>query len=426
MKKFWYYFYNVLVFPSIYFVFRIASLFNDKIKRGLRARKFIYKKISEEVIKNDSEKKIIWFHSASMGEFEQAKPIIEELKIQSDIKVLVTFFSPSGYDNSLKYPHADIITYLPLDKVSHIRDFLDIINPSILVIMRYDIWPNLIWELHRREIPVFLVDATMKSNNARSWPFAKSFFKTVYKCLTRVLTVSDTDLQNFLNFDIPDSRLEAVGDTRFDRVYQRSITAREKKLFREDFFKGKNVFVCGSSWELDEEVLFPAFIKAGKYDPNSIMILAPHEPTISRLEKIEAELTGKISCIRFSYLNNYKDEKVILIDSIGILSTLYYYSQVAFVGGSFKQRIHNVLEAAVYGIPVLFGPKYHNSQESQTLAESGGAIVISNKKETFKQLRLLFRNEEIRIKKGKICSDLVMKNIGATEKIVKEISNYVE
>jgi len=189
--------------------------------------------------------------------------------------------------------------------------------------------------------------------------------------------------------------------------------------------KDKKVIVAGSTWYEDEETLLPAFMKLTEYDENVLMIIAPHEPTVVHLEKLENDFTGKIKTIRFSSLNNYKDEKIILVDSIGILLTLYYYANIAFVGGSFKSNIHNVLEAAVYGVPVIFGPKITNSQEAIKLAELGGGIIIKNKKEAYRSLRLLTKDESVRQAKGRISKEYVQSNLGATDKILKEMYKVI-
>ena len=369
-------------------------------------------------------KKMIWFHSASMGEFEQAKPIIEKLKAQKDVNIIVTFFSPSGYRNSLNYPYADIISYMPFDTNSATERFLNLVRPNLIVFMRYDIWPNMIWQIDKKNIPYMIVDATMRSKNARKLPIIKSFHKVLYAGVTKILAVSQKDVENFKVFDIPDSKLSAVGDTRFDRVYQKSLQAKEKKLFKEGFFGNKKVFVLGSSWDSDEEVMLPALLKLLKFDKDVILIVVPHEPTVVHLEKIENILHGKFDSIRFSFLNNYKDERIIIVDSIGILLTLYYYSHAAYVGGSFKQ-VHNVLEPAVYGIPVLFGPKIENSQEALELVKRGGGIIIHNKKEAYYNLRKILSDENLRKVKGNICGDYVKQNIGATEKILEEIYSFL-
>ncbi|KAB2843719.1 MAG: 3-deoxy-D-manno-octulosonic acid transferase, partial [Ignavibacterium sp.] len=293
--------------------------------------------------------------------------------------------------------------------------------PAIAIIMRYDLWPNIIETLNKRNIPAYLVDATLRENSPRSFPVIKSFHKILYNYLDKILTVSSKDAEEFRKFGIAENKIVIAGDTRFDRVYTRSLSAREKKLISDNIIDNKKVFVAGSTWEQDEDVIFPAFIKLAKFDEKVIMIVAPHEPTVIHLEKIENEFSGKLKTIRFSHLNNYTDEKVIIIDSIGILLTLYTYADVAFVGGSFKQNIHNVLEAAVYGTPVLFGPKIENSQEAIRLAEIGGGIIIKDKRAAYKNLRELFSKDELRTETGLISSEYVKANIGATQKILSMI-----
>ncbi len=425
MKTIWYWIYNFTLIPFAKLLILVAQLFNTKIRTGLKGRKKLFENLIIDLAGIDRSKKMIWFHSASMGEFEQAKPIIEKIKSEKDVNVIVTFFSPSGYTNSLKYPFADVIAYLPFDTTFATNRFLNLVRPSMAVFMRYDIWPNMIWQLEQKSIPCLIVDATMRKKTPRKWFISKSFHKSLFSCFTKILTVSETDSINFSEFDLDKNKMIAVGDTRFDRVYQKSLVAQKKKLFRENFFGNKKVFVLGSSWESDEDVILPALLKLMKNDERIIAIIVPHEPTELHLDSLENQLRGKFESIRFSLLNNYKDERLIIIDSIGVLLTLYYYAHVAYVGGSFKQGIHNVLEPAVYGIPVLFGPKHENSQEALVMLQNGGGITIKNKKEAYRALRSLFSNEKIRSEKGIICAEYVKANVGATQKILEELYKII-
>ncbi len=425
MKTLWYIFYDFVVIPFLYVVLHFGGIFNNKIKRGIKGRKRVYEEIILTASSLNKRKKLIWFHSSSLGEFEQAKPIIEELKKNHDVNILITFFSPSGYENSRKYPHADLIAYIPFDTIYNARKFIKIVKPDISVLMRYDIWPNMIRVLSEKDIPIFLVDATMRSDSHRKLPFIKSFHKILFSALTKILTVSEIDAKEFAKFEISSDKIIAVGDTRFDRVYQRSLLAKEKRLINVEVLRNKKIFVFGSSWEQDEEVIFPAFTKLAERDKSVLLIVAPHEPTLLHLEKIEHEFEGKLKTIRFSFLNNYSNEKVIIIDSIGILLTLYTYADAAFIGGSFKQSIHNVLEAAVYGIPVLFGPKIDTSQEAQKLHQLGGGILVRNKKEAYRSIRMIFSDEELRRSKGQISSQYVKENLGATSRILNQIYKFI-
>lgn len=425
MKLLWKIFYNYFVLPFLYVALRFAALFNQKIRKGIIGRKRVYESLILSATQIDKTKKLVWFHSSSLGEFEQAKPIIERLKKEKDVNILITFFSPSGYENSKKYPHADLIAYIPFDTIGNAKKFISVTNPTLSVIMRYDIWPNMVDSLSRNNIPIYLVDATLRSSSPRKYPFINSFHKNLFSKLTRILTVSEEDASEFKSFGFNGERIKAVGDTRFDRVYQKSLLAREKKLIKDEIIKDKKIFVAGSTWEQDEEVILPAFLKLSEVDKNVVMIIAPHEPTLLHLEKIENEFSGKLKTIRFSHLNNYSGESVIIVDSIGILLTLYTYADVAYVGGSFKQNIHNVLEAAVYGAPVLYGPKIDNSQEAKKLLKLGGGILVNNKRDAYRNLRRLFIDEDYRKRCGKIAFDYVRNNTGATEKILQEIYRII-
>ena len=399
----------------------MGSIFNHKIRRGIKGRRRIFEELIINSQKLERSKKTVWFHSSSLGEFEQAKPIIQKIKGDKKYNIVITFFSPSGYDNSLKYPYADMISYLPFDTKTKAEKFIRIVKPDLLIMMRYDIWPNMIWKLKQENIPSYLVDATMNKNSLRALPIMKSFHKTLFGNISKILTVSESDAKAFKIFECEDEQVKVVGDTRFDRVYQKSVEATDKKLIQQPILEDKKVLVAGSTWEQDEEVILPAFSKLTRYEKDVILIIAPHEPSLLHLEKIENEFAGILQTIRFSHLNNYTNERVIIVDSIGILLTLYIYADVAFVGGSFKQNIHNVLEAAVYGIPVMFGPKINNSQETKELQKRGGGLMVMGKREAYRRMRSLFSDKQLREARGKISLEYVQENIGATNKIIDEI-----
>ena len=421
MKKIWQITYNVFFIPVLYVILIFISLFNKKIRSGIAGRKRIFEELILNRLTLDLSKKTIWFHSSSLGEFEQAKPIIEKLKKETDVKIIVSFFSPSGYENSKKYPYADIITYLPFDSKWRAKRFIELISPSMAVFMRYDIWPNHIWTLKKKKIPCLLVDATMKKNSPRKLPLIKSFHKYLFEDFTKILTVSEEDADGFKSFKCKKVKIKVVGDTRFDRVYSRSLASKESKIINKEVLKGSKVLVAGSTWPQDEDVIIPSFLKLLKYDNSAVMIIAPHEPTLLHLEKLEHEFAGQASFIRLSNINNYTDQRIIIVDSIGVLSILYNYADVAFIGGSFKINVHNVLEAAVYGVPVLFGPKIENSQEAKKLVEAGGGIMIKDKNSFYRSLRKLFSDEKLLKESGRKSFEFVHNNVGTTDRIIKEI-----
>jgi 3-deoxy-D-manno-octulosonic-acid transferase len=425
MKKLWSIFYNIIFLPTLFLILQILGFFNQKVKKGIVGRKRVFEELIISTRQLNSDRKNVWFHSASLGEFEQAKPIIEKLKEEQNVNIIITFFSPSGYENSRKYPYADLISYLPFDTITNADKFVRIVKPDLAIMMRYDIWPNIIYKLREFNIPSFIVDATMRKDSMRTLPFLRSFHKALFSNMSKFLTVSESDAEGFKLFNCGNEKIKIVGDTRFDRVLQKSIQAKDKKLINQYVIQNKKVFVAGSTWEQDEAVILPAFAKLAKFDKDTMLIIVPHEPNLLHLETIENEFAGVLKTIRFSHLNNYSDERVIIVDSIGILLTLYTYAKVAFVGGSFKQNVHNVLEAAVYGIPVIFGPRIEHSQEAKRLHERGGGIMIYGKREAYRRLRTLFTDTELRQRKGQLSLEYVQENAGATEKILEEIQKVI-
>jgi len=241
----------------------------------------------------------------------------------------------------------------------------------------------------------------------------------VYDQITSILTVSQSDVEAFQNFGLTHPELHAIGETRYDQVWQRSLDAKAKHLIPAPILKRKKVFVVGSSWDEDEAVLLPAFRRIAQHDSSALMILVPHEPTLPTLERLELSLNYTMRVIRFSDLNDYSNENVILVDSIGILMSLYQYADVAYVGGSFRQGIHNVLEPAVYGVPVLYGPKHQNSQEAVELAKRGGAFIVTTPEECYLELRRLLNDKKARVRAGAESQKLVQENVGATRRFIE-------
>ncbi len=420
MQKFWKTFYNTIAIPVFWTVLKAGSLMNAKIRRGIRGRQGLFDRLERQVVRLKHRRRI-WFHSSSLGEFEQAKPIIAAIRKKfRDIDILVTFFSPSGFEHSKNYPLADLITYIPFDTASNAQRFLDLTRPDAAVMVRYDVWPTHVWELAQRGIPAFIANATLRRTSARlRFPF-NSFHHHVYQSLTSILPVSETDADSFRRFRLTHPQIHVVGETRYDQVWQRREEARRKHLIPPALLRRKKVFVVGSSWEEDEEVIMPAFQRVHRHDHSALMVLVPHEPTLETLERLEVQLTYLgLRTIRFSDLNDYSQEQVIIVDSVGILMALYQYADVAYVGGSFKQGIHNVLEPAVYGIPVLFGPRHDNSQEALELARVRGGFVVRDPEEAESVLRELLDDNRSQVRAGKICLNLVKQNMGATKRFLE-------
>ena len=426
MMALWQTIYSVVTIPFLWIILQVLGIVNAKVRRAIAGRRGLFQEM-ERKIATLAPGKRVWIHSSSMGEFEQAKPIIAALKARSPgARIVVTFYSPSGYENSRKYQLADAIFYLPFDTRRNARRFLDILRPDVAVMVRYDIWPNHIWELRRRKIPTIIANATMSRQSERRLPLVRSFHRHLYNSINVILTVSKTDAEAFGHFGLTGPHIEPIGDTRYDQVVQRSTQARKQNILPRAVLEGKRIFVAGSSWPEDEAMILPPFAELCRELPDLLMILVPHEPTLRHLEDLEADLRGGPSHIRFSSMNEYNGEKIIIVDSIGILLTLYSYADVAFIGGSFKQNVHNVLEAAVYGIPVLFGPRYRNSQEALMLVDRGGAFIVTSHEQITRALRNLLTDAMARSTAGTRAARFVEANTGATDRVIAHLAPHLD
>lgn len=419
----WRIIYNILAVPLGWLTFQILRLFDRKVRRGVRGRRLLFQRLAANVARLPSGGKRVWFHSSSLGEFEQAKPIIRRLKERfPDLQIVVSFFSPSGYEHSRTYRFANFITYMPFDSHANAVRFINTLKPTLAIMVRYDIWPNHIWALRTKGVPCLIANATLRENSIRKLPLVRQFHRSVYKAFACILTVSESDRRAFGSFGVADSHLAVIGDTRYDQVWQRSAESRTRRLFPQTLINDRKILVVGSSWQGDEEVLLAAIGTLAALERNLLVVLVPHEPNVENLERIEEELNGNASSIRFSNLNDYRGEQVIIIDSIGILVALYQYAQIAYVGGGFGAGVHNVLEPAVYGVPILFGPRYENSQEAVQLVKEGAAFTGRTTEEFTAHLRALFADEPKRRQAGEAAFALVKRNIGATDRFI----SYVE
>ncbi len=361
----------------------------------------------------------LWVHASSMGEFEQAKPIIEALKREDPgIAVIASFFSPSGYENNLRYTFIDAVVYLPFDTAKRARAFLELLKPAAAVFIRYDVWPNHIWACRDLGIPVMLANATLRENSARLFPGLRSFHRKLFDCMSVILTVSEEDAANFRRFHLSIPEITAVGDTRYDRVAGKAALSRNNSPLPPHVREGRRVIVFGSSWTEDEEVFLPAIIKLLEIDPTLLFIIVPHEPTIDRLEWLEYRFKDITPTRRFSWISSWSDERVLLVDSVGILLPLYASADIAFVGGGFRSNVHNTLEPAAYGIPVLYGPKIGNSREAAELSESGGGFVVRSRQEVYRMLRRLLSDDEFHATAGLAAGNFVASRAGSTRHIL--------
>ena len=405
--------YNFVVFITS-LLLPIIALFNKKIKLFVNGRNETFPKISE--LKNS---KTIWFHAASLGEFEQARPIIEEIKEKyPGYKVLVTFFSPSGYEIRKNYNLADVICYLPLDSKSNARKFINEVNPALAVFIKYEFWPNLLNELKLKEIPTILVSGILREKQL----FFKSYGGFMKKSLEAFhhFFVQDENSKNLLN-SINFKNVTVAGDTRFDRVSK--ILEQNNSLdFINEFKNNKYTIVAGSTWQEGEELLVDYINNKASEDEK--FIIAPHnikKEAILELQKSINKKTVLYSQPRHDL--NLKEYQVFIIDTIGILTKIYAAADLAYVGGGLKTGLHNILEPATFGIPVVIGNNYDKFKEAVDLVKIGGCISIKNKEEFTASLINLKKDENFRRLTGVINKRYIQDNLGATKLIMNYIKN---
>jgi 3-deoxy-D-manno-octulosonic-acid transferase len=388
---------------------RILSLFNTKAKAFVTGRKQIFKKIKESVRHNEAP--IIWVHCASLGEFEQGRPVIEAIKKEySHYKIFLTFFSPSGYLVRKGYSNADYVFYLPLDTASNARKFIGAIKPHLAIFIKYEFWYHYSRVLKKQQIPLISISSIFRKNQV-FFKRTGSFFRRTLRHFTHFFLQNDESVKLLHSIDI--YRCSRSGDTRFDRV--REIRDRKDDIEVARKFKGgQRVFVIGSCWAEDLEVLIP-FINENKLK----FIVAPHEISDAMLESLERSLSVKWILFSQAANKNLEDYAVLIIDNVGMLSQLYRYGEFAYVGGAFGKGLHNILEAACHGIPVLFGNKnYQKFQEAVDLINRAGAFEVADYPDLKAKFELLNVPQSFLLA-CEVCRQYVEHNVGATEKIMQ-------
>jgi 3-deoxy-D-manno-octulosonic-acid transferase len=366
--------------------------------------------------KIDRNARYIWFHAASLGEFEQGRPVMEQLRRRyPQYKILLTFFSPSGYEVRKNYDGADIICYLPFDTPYKVRKFLNLANPAMAVFVKYEFWLNYLTELKHRNIPTYLISAIFR----REQLFFKSYgrwYRRALFCFDRLFVQDEASAKLLAEYGL--TKVSVCGDTRFDRVL--AVQRQARQLSVVEAFAGDGsqpLLVAGSTWPQDEELLLAYF----NAHPEVKLIIAPHEIHRDRLLDIESRL--RRPSIRFSETNDQSitGKDCLLIDSFGLLSSIYRYGQVAYIGGGFGKGIHNTLEAAVYGIPVIFGPNYRKFREAKELIAAGGGFSVSDEAVFVERMNELVAHPESRRQAGRIADGYVKQNCGVTECILREM-----
>lgn len=404
------FFYNLLL--ALYsLAIRLVAPANSKARLWLQGRKNIFRSLNDAVFGTTG---IIWFHAASLGEFEQGRPLIEEIKNRfPDKKVLLTFYSPSGYEIRKNYALADYVFYLPHDTKANAHRFIETVQPEMVFFIKYEFWQHYLNEIGRHHIPLYLISGVFRPNQVFFRWYGRAYRK-VLQHFTHFFVQNESSKQLLNNIGI--NNITVNGDTRFDRVISTAKKAQHIELARV-FSEDSITLIAGSTWPPDEEIIARYMAQHNKLK----VIIAPHEVHPSHIKEIEK--TIKLPAIRYTQAstNNVADKRVMIIDNIGMLSSLYQYGQVAYIGGGFGKGIHNILEAATFGMPVIFGPRYKKFSEALAMVSHQAAFSI-NGYNSFKVIvdKLLNNNDLLEAASLK-ARQYVASNAGATDKIMDTI-----
>jgi 3-deoxy-D-manno-octulosonic-acid transferase len=396
----------------------VAGRFSEKMKLFVEGRRQSFSILKEKIKPED---RVVWFHVASLGEYEQGLPIMEAVKELFPLhKIVISFFSPSGYENKKNTPIADAVVYLPLDTPSNAKDFVELLQPSMAIFVKYDIWPNYLQEIRKRKIPALLISGGFRANQI--------FFKSYGKWMKDSLRAFDhffvqNEESGTLLKSIGFSNVTVSGDTRFDRV-ARQLEMNNVLDFAEDFIDGKICIVAGSTWPEDEELLEDLIRNSGDHVK---FIIAPHEIKTEKILKLKKRFS---SAILLSEKNNsfLKEHRILIIDNIGMLSKLYSYADIAYVGGAAgKTGLHNILEPATFGIPIVIGPNFEKFPEAKRLQKIAGLYSAASKEELNVIMEKFLSDENFREKTGMIAGHFIASATGATRIITSYLQeNYVK
>jgi 3-deoxy-D-manno-octulosonic-acid transferase len=387
---------------------RLAGLFSDKPAKMVKGHREAYDSLKSKI---DRNARYIWFHAASLGEFEQGRPLIERIRQEyPQYKILQTFFSPSGYEVRKNYEGADIVCYLPMDTPGNAKKFINLVNPCMVFFVKYEFWKNYLNTLYNKGVPVYSVSSIFRPNQIFFRWYGKGY-QQVLRTFEHLFVQNEESKKMLANIGVMNTTV--VGDTRFDRVLDICAAAKQLPLVQK--FKGDALtFVAGSSWGPDEDI----FIKYFNAHPEMKLIIAPHVVNDSHMKEIVSKLQRP--CIRYTQATeeNVQQADCLIIDCYGLLSSIYRYGEISYIGGGFGVGIHNVLEAAVYGIPVIFGPNNKKFREAQHLLANKGGFEV-NGYEDFEVLMDKFLTDEAYLQaSGQAAGDYVKNNSGAMEKIM--------
>ena len=428
---FWQVVYNVFAVPAMFVGFHGAGCCNPKIQEGIKGRKGVLAELENQLQTARPLEKTTWFHFTSVGEFEQAKPLIEA--IYEETRIVLTFFSPSVAPNARSYPYADAAVYLPLDTPGNAERIIRLIDPALIVFSKFDIWPNLVWKASKYKIPIIVVAGTLHAESKRLSYFAKPFFRSVHQYIQVHCAISESDAARFRELCSPAHEIVVTGDTRYEQVYRRARAVEsDTESFHGHQSLKRPILIAGSTYTEDEKVLLPAYQLLRQNIPDDFphLILVPHEPTPERIKEIHGCLDReKLAHLCSSELEPEVDLSavdVLIVDKVGLLAKLYGLADIAFVGGSFRGSVHNVMEPAAMAKPVLFGPTIQNAYEASLLVERGGAKLVHTAPELANAITAWLKDTNASVTAGRIGQKLIEENLGAVERTLTYLRKYVK
>lgn len=387
----------------------LVSGWYPKARLWCEGRRNLFERMSAAI---GSDDRIVWVHAASLGEFEQGRPVIEKIReLYPQYRILLTFFSPSGYEIRKNYSGADYVFYLPADRPAEVRRFLDIVHPEIAIFVKYEFWLNMLAELRRRQVRTYIISAIFRRGSVFFKPYGSLWRKALQSFDT--LFVQNPESAELLA-EIGIHNVVVAGDTRFDRVAQ--IARQAGKIDLIDRFRGtERIFIAGSTWQPDEEILLPLI----NDNPSVKFIIAPHEMDEQRIQHICDNVKGgAVRYTKCTPLTSFGSKQVLILDTVGLLASAYGYASWGYIGGGFGVGIHNTLEAAAFGLPIAFGPNYGRFKEACDLVSLGAAISVADSKELSRWFAPLRDNEAYLGKVSRIAKEYTVNNQGATEKIL--------
>ena len=424
MKLVWAFLYNGIVYPLIFLLACVLSLFSGKLRQGVSGRFQSLSKLKQYFKSTTPLPMVYWFHAASLGEFYQVKPVLEGLKdVKPELKTIVSFSSPSGFNNA-KSAAIDLKIFMPFDFPWSVRKALKIARPKKVIFASYDIWPNMIWIAGWRQIHTNMFSARVKDGSLKLQPGFLSFYRSIYRSLATIYTVAEKDRKRIRSIvgKVTKPAIKVLGNPRYDMVMQsadnfttehtRSVLSREKRI------------IIGSAHGEDDQFLIPALAGFMDSHPELKVLYAPHEPSEPEIERLQSRFSDQgYSATVFRKKKNLTlpPDPVIILGVVGVLSRLYWQGQIAFVGGGLSTGIHNVMEPAIARLPVLFGPKYHHAHEAEELLESGGGFCVTSQDEFEAVIQSLIQDDAYFTQASLAATDVIHKNLGSSTRIIRSL-----